>query len=606
MSRNKTAATPKKGMARLFELAGKHKGLVVSSGILSVMASAVSFVPYLAVYFLIREIIAVFPNFTKLEAARMMGCGFMALLGVFCNVLFYFAALALSHIAAYGTLYELKLHFIAHITRLPLGFHIGTGSGALRKIMDENIESVEGFIAHQLPDMIAAFTAPVVMIIMLFAVDWRYGLASLAGILIAFTIQAVFTGGEKQKARIKEYQSTLEAMSGATVEYIRGIAVVKAFHQTVYSFKRLHEAITNYTRAVGPYTLSSENIMSGYITVTNNIYLFLIPVGIFIGSHTTDYAAFAADFLFYLVFVPAIASILMKVMYTAIVSMQVAGNVERMDDILQEKAIPVTENPKTAGEYAISFENVSFSYSGKAEGAALDGVSFTARQGETTAIVGPSGGGKSTIAHLIPRFYDVHTGAVKIGGVDIRDMKISDLMDTVSFVFQDTWIFKQSIMENIRMGRPAATDNDVVTAAKAARCHDFLESLPEGYQTVFGRKGLHLSGGEMQRIAIARALVKNAPILVLDEATAFSDPENEWLIRQALGELMKNRTVIMIAHRLSTVTGAHKILVMDKGRLVEEGTHRELLDRKGRYQELWDTYSSTLKWGLGERGTANV
>jgi ATP-binding cassette subfamily B protein len=379
MPRNKTEAIPKKGMARLFELAGMHKGLVVFSGILAVLSSAASFIPYLAIYFLIREIIAVFPNFAYLDAARVMNYGLLALFGVFGNVLLYFAALTLSHIAAYGTLYELKINFVAHITRLPLGFHIGTGSGAIRKIMDENIESVESFIAHQLPDMIAAFTAPMVMIVILFAVDWRYGLASLSGIIIAFMIQAVFTGGEKQKVRIKEYQSTLEAMSGATVEYIRGIAVVKAFHQTVYSFKRLHEAITNYTRAVGPYTLSSENIMSGYITVTNNIYLFLIPVGIFIGSRTTDYAAFAADFLFYLVFVPAVASILMKVMYTSIVSMQVAGNVERMDGLLQEKAIPVTENPKTAGEYAISFENVSFSYSGKAEDAALDGVSFAAK-----------------------------------------------------------------------------------------------------------------------------------------------------------------------------------------------------------------------------------
>jgi ATP-binding cassette subfamily B protein len=449
------------------------------------------------------------------------------------------------------------------------------------------------------------------MILMLFAVEWRYGLAALAGIIMAFMIQAVITGGEQQKIRMKEYQRTQEGMSVATVEYIRGIAVVKAFHQTVYSFKRLHDAITDYTRVVIPFTLNSENAMSGYITVTNNIYLFLVPVGIFIGSNAAagsraaDYAAFAADFLFYLVFVPAIASILMKVMYTSIVSMQVAGNVERMDDILQQQVIPVTENPKTARGYEVSFENVSFSYSENPEDAALDGVSFTAKQGETTAIAGPSGGGKSTIAHLIPRFYDVHKGAVKIGGVDIRDMKISDLMDRVSFVFQDTWIFKQSILENIRMGKPTATDDGVIAAAKTAQCHDFIEALPQGYQTVFGRKGVHLSGGEMQRIAIARALVKNAPILVLDEATAFSDPENEWLIRQAMRELMKDRTVIMIAHRLSTVTGTHKILVMDKGHLVEEGTHRELLDRKGRYHELWDTYSSALIWGLGKGAVSN-
>ncbi|MDR2632463.1 MAG: ABC transporter ATP-binding protein/permease [Treponema sp.] len=605
MPKNKTEVAPKKGMARLFEIAKAHKGLVVLSGVFAVLASAASFIPYLAVYFLIREIVAVFPDFTRLGAAGMMNYGLAALLGVFANVLFYFTALVFSHIAAYGTVYELKVHFVAHITRLPLGFHIGTGSGGLRKIMDENIESTESFIGHQLPDMIAAFAAPVFMLVLLFAVNWRYGLASLAGILIAFMIQAMAYGGEKQKARMKEYQSSLEAMSVAAVEYIRGIAVVKAFHQTVYSFKRLHDAITAYTRIVISFTLNWENVMSGYITLTHSIYLFLIPVGIFIAGHTTDYAAFASDFLFYLVFVPAIASILMKIMYTSSISMQVAGNVERMDEVLQKKVMPLTENPQRPKGYEVGFENVSFSYTENPEDAALDRVSFIAKQGETTAIVGPSGGGKSTIAHLIPRFYDVHTGAIRIGGVDIRDMETADLMDTVSFVFQDTWLFKQSIMENIRMGKPGATDEEIIAAAKAARCHDCIAALPEGYQTVFGRKGVHLSGGETQRIAIARALVKNAPVLVLDEATAFSDPENEWLIRQALGELMQGKTVIMIAHRLSTVSNAHHILVMDKGRLVEEGAHRDLLKRRGRYHDLWDTYTQTLSWRLEKGGASH-
>jgi ATP-binding cassette subfamily B protein len=595
----KTAGAPKKGMARLFEIAGMHRGLIGFSGLFAVLSSAASFVPYLAVYFLIRDLAAAFPGFAAMDPRRMMNWGLLALAGGAGNVLFYFAALALSHIAAYGTLYELKINFISHISRLPLGFHIGTGSGALRKIMEENIESLEAFIAHRLPDMIAAFTAPVLLVAMLLAVDWRYGLASLVGILIAFMMQMVMAGGEQQQIRLKKYQDTMEAMSLAAVEYVRGIAVVKAFHQTVYSFKRLHEAITGYTQMVIPYTLSWENGMSAYITVTNNIYLFLIPVGVFIGSRTADYAAFAGDFLFYLIFVPAVASILMKAMYTSFVSRQAAAHVERMDEILRTRAIPLTDSPKAPRGYELRFENVSFSYGGKPEDAALAGVSFTAKQGETTAIVGPSGGGKSTIAHLIPRFYDVAQGAITIGGVDIREMKLSDLMDTVSFVFQDTWIFKQSIMENIRMGKPAARDDEIIAAAKAARCHVFIEALPDGYETVFGRKGLHLSGGEMQRIAIARGLVKNAPVLVLDEATAFSDPENEWLIRQALEVLMKGKTVILIAHRLSTVTGADRILVMDKGRLVEEGVHGELLKRQGRYHALWDAYSSALKWRLG-------
>ncbi|MDR1324908.1 MAG: ABC transporter ATP-binding protein/permease [Treponema sp.] len=598
MPKNKTETTPKKGMARLLELAGTHKGLLIPSGILAVLSAGASFVPYLAVYLLIRELLGVFPNLP--QAADVMRYGGLALLGVSAQVICYFGALAFSHIAAYGTLYELKIHFLAHISRLPLGFHIGIGSGALRKIMDENIESLEGFIAHQLPDMIASFTAPVVMFVMLFAVDWRYGLAALAGILMAFTIQAIFTMGEKPKIWLKEYQGALEAMSLATVEYIRGIAVVKAFHQTVYSFKRLHDAITRYTRTVVPYTVQSENIMAGYITITNNLYLFLIPVAIGIAATTTDYAGFAANFLFYLVFVPAVASILMKVMYTSTISMQVAGNIERMDAIVGEPGIPLTQHPQGVKGYDVKFENVSFSYGKNPESAALEGVSFTAKQGETTALVGPSGGGKSTIAHLIPRFYDVEQGAISIGGVDIREMAMDDLMNTVSFVFQDTWLFKQSILENIRMGKPGATEEESMAAAKAARCHECITALPEGYQTIFGKQGVHLSGGEMQRIAIARALVKNAPVLVLDEATAFADPENEWLIRQALDELVKGKTVIMIAHRLSTVRTAQHILVMDQGKLLETGTHQELLNRRGRYHALWETYTKTLNWRLGK------
>jgi ATP-binding cassette subfamily B protein len=605
MSKTKKAA-PKKGIIRLFELAGAHKGLVTASGILSALASVASFVPYLAVYFLIREIVAVFPDFSGLDGVRVMNFGLLALLGVFANVLLYFAALTLSHIAAYGTLYDLKIHFVAHITRLPLGFHIGTGSGALRKIMDENIESVLSFIAHQMPDMIAAFVAPVVMLVILFAVDWRYGLAVFGGIIIAFALQVSFTGGEKQKLRMKNYQAALEGMSVASVEYIRGISVVKAFRQTVYSFKRLHDAIIRYTQEVIPYTLNSENIMAAYVTITNNIYLLLIPVGILISLHSADYTAFAASFLFYLIFVPAIASILMKVMYTAILATQTAGNVERMDNILKQKTMPVTDNPVKPQSYEVVFDHVTFSYTKNREKDALNDVSFTARQGEITAIVGPSGSGKSTIAHLIPRFYDVGKGAVKIGGVDIRDMSITNLMDTVSFVFQDTWLFKQSVMENIRMGKPSATEEEVIAAAKKAQCHDFIEALPEGYQTVFGRRGARLSGGEMQRIAIARALIKSAPVLVLDEATAFADPENEWLIRQALKELMRDKTVIMIAHRLSTITDARKILVMDKGRLVEEGIHAELTGRDSRYRLLWEKYTAALHWKLNRGGVSNV
>ncbi len=586
----------KKGLPRLMELAMTQKAPMVGGVILSALATVASFLPYLAIYFIIQEIVGTYPDFSTLDVPKVLGYGGLALGGVLLNVLLYTASVALSHIVAYGTLYQCKINYVSHITKLPLGYHLKMGSGKLRKIMDDNIESLEGFIAHDLPNMVSAFVAPVVMLVLVFAVDWRFGLATFVGIIVSFLVYGVTSGGNKTKKLMEDYQTSLEDMSNASVEYIRGIAVVKAFKQTAFSFKRLHDSIKNYTKTVIPYSLSQELMTAAFTAALNGIYLFIIPVGIWIGSSTNDYQAFVAPFIFYLIFVPVIASILMKVLYASVNAMQVGNAVEHMDQVLAEPEIPEKGTSQKPSTYNVVYDNVTFCYTEDETNAALQSVSFTAPQGKVTAIVGPSGGGKSTIASLLPRFYDVEQGAIRIGGVDIRNMSTGDLMDTVSFVFQDNFLFKQSILDNIRMGNPNATEEEVIAAAKAAQCHEFISELPQSYQTVFGKDGVKLSGGQIQRIAIARAIVKNAPILVLDEATSFSDPENEHLIQQALSELMKGKTVIMIAHRLSTIRNADQILVVDYGKIVQSGTHDELMAQSGRYQDLWNNYTAALTW----------
>ena len=591
----------KTGMARLLELASTKKTLVILSAIFSALASVISFAPYIAIYLVVREILGVWPDSTLLNTQRVIGYGWLAFAGVVCNILLYFAALTFSHMAAFGTLYQLKVDFASHLAKLPLGFHVMIGSGKLRKIMDQNIEKIEGFIAHQLPDIVAAVVAPVVMVVILLAVDWRFGLACLVGVAASFVLQIAMYGNEGAKAMMDTYQKSLEDMNNASVEYIRGISVVKAFRQTVYSFHRLHDTIKAYTAMVIPYTLSWENSFSAMLALINNIYLFMLPVGILVGMGAADYTDFASTFIFYLLFVPSIASVLTKVMYVNSNSMQILSGVEAMDAILDEPELPQPPHSKTVTRYDIAFENVHFSYDKAKETKALNGVDFLAKQGEVTAIVGPSGGGKSTIAHLIPRFFDVSSGQITLGGVDVREMSTSYLMERVSFVFQDVFLFKQSVKDNIRLGNQSATDEQIIAVAKAAQCHEFIMELPQGYDTVIGTRNVHLSGGERQRIAIARAIVKDAPVVVLDEATAFSDPENEHLIQKAFETLMKNKTVIIIAHRLATIRSADKIIVVEDGQVVQEGNHDELLSSGGRYSEMWHVYNEITAWTMNKK-----
>ena len=594
---NEKQPKAKTGLARCLELASGHKGLVFLAGFLAALAAICSFVPYLSIYYIIREILFVYPDMSLLNVSTISTWGWLALAGILGNIVFYFFALLCSHVAAFGTLYELKVAFADHIMHIPLGYHLTLGSGKLRKIMDENIESVEKFIAHQLPDFVASLVAPLVLVIILLGIDWRYGVVCLVGIVLAFIVQfAGFNGEAKEK--MHRFQTAQENMNSASVEYVRGMSEIKAFNQTADSFKRLSKSITDYTSFVLEYALGWQNCMPAFTTIINNVYLILVPVGILIGSRSDDFAGFAMTFIFYLLFVPAISGVLNKIMYISESFMQIDGNVARMDEILNIPEMPETSHPKKPVGDDVAFHDVSFSYTGDVSEKALENVSFSAKQGQITAIVGPSGGGKSTIANLISRFWDVSSGSITIGGVDVRDMAEDDLMRHVSFVFQDIFLFKQSILDNIRMGNPSASEEQVIAAAKAAQCHEFISKLPNGYHTVVGSKGIHLSGGERQRIAIARAIIKDSPIIVLDEATAFSDPENEYLIQKAFEKLMQGKTVIIIAHRLSTIRNADKIIVMEKGHLIEEGKHDELVDAGGRYAQMWNHYTEAIGWKI--------
>jgi ATP-binding cassette subfamily B protein len=588
----------KTGMARLWELAAVKKGLVVSSCVLAVVSTVVSFTPFVAIYYIIRELVTHYADFSALDTGHLLNLGWLAAGGAVAAIVLNFAALMCSHIAAFTTQYKLKLDFLRHIASLPLGFHSQNSTGKLRKVVDDNIEKLESFTAHQIPDLAGSFSLPVVTLVILFTFDWRLGLASLVPIIIAFLLQMSAMGTTKAKGFMKKYQDSLEDMNNSAVEYVRGISVVKAFNQTVFSFRKFKDTITNYGKFVYDYTLSFGKVYTVFMVLISNIYLFLVPVIILIYSNVSDYGAFALSALFYLIFSVSIPTALLKITYVSQIGQQVAEGIGRMDKILDTPPLIETTNPKTTNAYTVSFENVTFSYNGENESVALSSVSFTAKQGEVTALVGPSGGGKSTLGHLIPRFYDVAEGAVKIGNVDIRDMSSDYLMSIVGFVFQDVFLFKQSIADNIAVGRKGAKREEIVAAAQAAQCHEFIEKLPQGYDTVFGSDGIHLSGGECQRIVIARAILKDAPILVLDEATAFADPENENKIQAALSELMKNKTVIIIAHRLSTVRGADKIVVMDKGIKVEQGTHDTLVAANGRYAMLWEHYTGALNWTL--------
>lgn len=597
-------ATPaKSGFSRLLEIAGAKKGLVLLSCILSVFSTLASFIPYISIYAIIEELLKHSANLREADSALLIRWGWIAFLSMAASFVFLFASIVCSHMAAFKILYLLKIAFARHMAALPLGFHTVNSTGKLRKVMDDNIEKIEGFIAHQLPDLVGSLAAPAVMLGMMLVFDWKMGLVCLAPLLLSYLIQAVAFTGKKSAEFLRIYQDHLEDMNNSAVEYVRGIAVVKTFNQTVFSFRRFHSSIVAYKDFALKYTRSMKNAFVIFVVLLNSAAVFLIPAGILLGSRAADQQAFALSFLFYLIFGSAMSGPVMKLMYVSSAGRQIVEGTERMDSIFAVAALPVTDQPQVPAAYDVCFDQVSFSYrTEEGETQALNNISFLARQGEITALVGPSGSGKSTVAHLIPRFWDVTEGHVRIGGVDVRDMDPALLMEQVGFVFQDVFLFKQSILDNIRAGNAAASRESVMEAAKAAQCHDFIMELPDGYDAVIGTKGVHLSGGQRQRLVIARAILKDSPIIILDEATAFADPENEYKIQLAFERLVQNKTVIVIAHRLSTIQGANRILVLEEGRISESGTHQELLLAHGKYKQMWDTYTGTLSWTIAGEG----
>lgn len=576
----------------LFSYAGNYKIYTILGCILSGISSIFSLVPFICIWKVIEEAIRVLPNFG--EAQNLSYYGWMATIFAILSILVYFLGLLCTHKAAFRIARNIKVTALHHILNLPLGYFSKEGSGKLRKIINDGAGQTESFLAHQLPDMTGAFLSPIVLIILLFIFDWRFGIISFIPIGISFIFMSKMAGNSL-KGKMAEYQGALEDMNNEAVEYIRGVPVVKTFQQSIFSFKNFYESIMKYKKWVINYTVSLRLPMTSYTVCINGIFAFLIPAGILLMGTAVNYEKFLLSFIFYLLITPLITFMMNRILYSSENTMLAKDAIKRIQSILDEKTLKEPENSKKPNGTSIEFKDVTFTYKGNKK-PAIEHISFKVKEGSTVAFVGPSGGGKTTIARLIPRFWDVDKGTIKIGGVDVKDIKTKDLMDNISFVFQETRLFKASILENIKGGKENASLQEINEAIKAARCEDIIKKMPRGIDTVIGGDGVYLSGGEAQRIALARAILKDAPIVLLDEATAFADPENEREIQLAFEELTKGKTVIMIAHRLSTIKSVDNIYVVKDGKIEEQGDHEQLISRMGLYNKMWNEYCSSIEW----------
>ena len=593
----------KEGLSRLFEIAGQKRGLLVMAGVLSAGSAVCMLVPYWAVYEILKELLTHGGNPAASDGAAMMRWGWIALGGLAGGLILLYAALMSSHVAAFRILYGLRVRLSEHIGRLPLGFLNNTSTGAIKKTMDQNIEKIEGFIAHTIPDLVNVMATVVVMLVIFFSLDVWLTVVCLAVVLISLFLQFSNFMGKRAREFMAIYYDAQEKMSASAVQYVRGMPVVKIFGQSVRSFRQFNAEIQAYKTFALKCCDTYQNGMIAFTVLLNSMVTFILPIGILLMQASPQSLSLAVVWLFFIIMGPGMASPVYKLTFLGGNTRDINEGVSRIDRILEQKPIPEPEHPQVPATYDVEFRHVSFSYENTEQGTrteALRDVSFTAPQGEITALVGPSGSGKSTAANLIPRFWDVEQGEIRIGGVDIRRIATEKLMDMVSFVFQDTFLFYDTLYENIAVGSPGATQEKVIAAAKAAQCHDFIEHLPQGYETRIGDKGVFLSGGEAQRICVARAILKNAPILVLDEATAFADPENEYKMQMALQSLIKGKTVIIIAHRLSSIISAHQIIVMKEGRIAQCGKHEVLSATEGTYKNMWDAYTSAYHWTLNK------
>ena len=593
----------KEGLARLFEIAGQKKGLLVMAGLLSAGSAICMLVPYWSVYEILRELLEHGGDPGSADGAAMVRWGWIALGGLAAGLVLLYASLISSHVAAFRILYGLRVRLSEHIGKLPLGYLNNTSTGAIKKTMEQNIEKIEGFIAHTIPDLVNVLATVVAMLLIFFSLDGWLTVVCLAVVAVSIFLQFSNFMGKKAREFTKDYFDAQEKMSVSAVQYVRGMPVVKIFGQSVLSFRQFNAEIQAYKTFALKCCDTYQNGMIAFTVLLNSLVTFILPVGILLMQATPGSLALAAVWLFFIIMGPGMASPVYKLTFLGGNTREIDEGVARIDRILEREPVPEPAHPRTPGSYDVEFRNVSFSYENteqRTRTEALRDVSFKAPQGQITALVGPSGSGKSTVANLIPRFWDVRQGEILIGGVNIKQIATEKLMDTVSFVFQDTFLFYDTLYENIAVGSPTATRESVIAAAKAAQCHDFIEQLPEGYDTRIGDNGVYLSGGEAQRVCVARAILKNAPILVLDEATAFADPENEHKMQMALQSLIQGKTVIVIAHRLSSVVSAGQILVMKEGQIVQRGTHDVLSVTEGVYKNMWDAYTSAYHWTLNK------
>ena len=591
----------KSDVAVLLDYAGSHKGLTFLGLALSAVSMLLSMAPYICIWLAARDLIAVAPDWTAAQSVAQYG--WLAFAFAVAGIILYFAGLMCTHLAAFRTASNIRKQGVAHVMKAPLGFFDANASGLIRGRLDAAAETL---LAHNLADIVGTITLFAAMLVMMFVFDWRMGAACLLAAVISIVAMFSMMGGKNAQI-LGEYQAALDRITKAGTEYVRGIPMVKIFQQTVYSFKAFQEAIEDYSTKAEHYQADiCRTPQSVNLTFTEGAFVFLVPAALFLAPGALaggDFAGFVTNFAFYAVFSAIISTALAKIMFAASGIMLAGTALGRIDQVMGAPELNVPVHPQTPQNSRVEFEDVSFTYDG-AETPALSHVSFTAEPGQTVALVGPSGGGKTTAASLIPRFWDATSGAVKVGGVDVRQIDPHVLMDQIAFVFQNSRLFKASILENVRAARPDATREQVRAALMAAQCGDILEKLPQGMDTLIGSEGTYLSGGEQQRIALARAILKDAPIVVLDEATAFADPKNEALIQKAFSELTRGRTVIMIAHRLSTVVGADKILVLDEGRIVEQGSHEELTAAGGLYARMWADYNQAVQWKITSEGEA--
>ena len=583
-------------LSRLMGYAGNYRYFTYASWVLSAVSALVALVPFVYIWKILQDVLNAAPNYA--QAVNIPHYGWMAVLFAVLSYLIYIAALMCSHLSAFRVATNLRLEVSEHLATLPLGFTETFGSGKLRKIIHESTGAAETFLAHQLPDKYNAMATPIGLLVLLLVFDWRLGLLSLVPVALGFVIMSAMTG-RRMADKMRQYGNALESMSNEAVEYVRGIPVVKTFGQSVFSFKKFKATIDEYEKWVIAYTKELRMPMMLYTAAINGVFAFLIVGGLLFTRNGVT-SEFLLNLLFYIIITPVISLTLTRIMYMSENELVVADALARVDSVLDAEPVPENDHPRHPKDASVSLKDVHFSYDGKTD--VIKGVSLKIQPGQMVAFVGPSGGGKSTLANLICRFFDVQSGSVRVGGADVRDIPKEELMDTISFVFQNSRLLKGSILDNVRLGRAQATEAEVLAALKAAQCMDIVEKFPEGIHTVIGTKGVYLSGGEQQRIAIARAMLKNAPILLLDEATAFADPDNEAKVQAAFAQLAKGKTVLMIAHRLSTVANADCIYVVQDGQIVESGTKDELCAQNGLFARMWQDYQASVQWKVAKEG----